>query len=251
MAEDTKKDAIATRPPAAMAVPSEITGMIQSAIDKGLGVEAVEKLVALHERITDRLAASEFAHALADFQNECPPIQKTSTAEIVNRNTGSRFSYRYVELDAIARTVNPLLHERGLSYSWDSKVDDGRLSVVCTLRHVNGHSERSTFACAVESTKQRSAAQDAASTLTFGKRQSLIQVLGLTTCDPDSDAAPQRNLEPITEDQAANLEALIQEVRADRARFLRYLGVPDLDAIPQEDYSRAVRALEDKRNRGR
>ena len=53
----------------------------------------------------------------------------------------------------------------------------------------------------------------------------------------------------ITPDQAANLEALIEKVGADRPKFLRWLKVSSLSDLPADKYHGAVKALESKRGK--
>jgi hypothetical protein len=181
------------------------------------------------------------------FQRRCPSIKKTSTAEIATQS-GTRFRYTYAELDEIARTVNPILAEVGLSYTWDSAEDGAALTCICTLRHVSGHSVSSRFTCPIDSTARMSGPQRTAAALTYARRQAMVQVLGLTTTDPDTDGAESgEGMGEITETQAADLEALIEEVKADKARFLKYLGVGSIIEIRAKDYGKAVQALQQKR----
>ncbi|MCP3978251.1 MAG: hypothetical protein GY716_02810, partial [bacterium] len=134
------------------------TALLKAAIDQGATPEALEKLLTLHERIADRKAAMEFAQKLAEFQADCPPIPKTSTARITTKS-GIQYGYKYAELDTIANTVRPKLHGLGFSYSWDSAEDKGQLSVTCILRHVNGHREQSSFSCPTDSAAPVTGAQ--------------------------------------------------------------------------------------------
>jgi hypothetical protein len=233
----------------------EITSILRLAVEKQVPVETLERLVALQERMSDRAAASEFAQALADFQAECPPIRKTETAEIVGRDAGRKFTYSFAPLDEIARTIRPLLHRRGLSYSWDQKIDKGLLECTCKLLHVNGHFQTSTFTVPTESSSgAMSPAQKNGSALTFARRYSLTAVLGLTSTDEDSDA-PQRSTEPITPDQVADLENRMEEVGADAARFMTYLcsltgrKILRLDDLYADEHEKAAAALEAKRRK--
>jgi hypothetical protein len=186
--------------------------LLHLAINKGVSVEALEKLVQLHERMADREAAKEFADAMAHFQSACPTIAKTSTARVVTKG-GSAYTYNYAELDEIARTVRPFLHKQGLSYSWDSAVsEDGkRIRVVCTAAHMNGHKATASFEAPIASLSgAMSPQQEVAAALTFGKRQTLVQVLGLTTGDPDADGAAHNGpVEYVNPSQVEVLEALI------------------------------------------
>src|SRR6185295_7018586 len=117
--------------------PSAMTPLHSLAVEKGVNVETIERLVALHNQEQDRRAAREFAEAMASFQEECPAIPKTSTAKIVTK-AGGQYSYAYAELDEIARTIRPYAHKRGLSHSWDSACDEKTVSATCTVLHING-----------------------------------------------------------------------------------------------------------------
>ena len=55
-------------------------------------------------------------------------------------------------------------------------------------------------------------------------------------------------LPTITTEQVANLEALIEEVDADKAAFLGWLKVDELSAVTAKFYANAVNALEKKRS---
>ena len=232
-----------------------IVGLLQLTIEKLGGdgapaiVDAMEKLVALHERVEAKRAASAFAQGMADFQARCPSIPKTSTAKIVT-GSGSGYSYKYAELDQIASIVGPILSELGLSYSWDSDVTGDVLKCTCTLRHSSGHSVASVFACPTDTKASMSGAQKFGAALTYARRQSLIQVLGLTTCDPDDDGATQAGVTKITSNQAANIEALISEVGADEEKFLQYMGVKDISDIPVSGFQKAINALQAKARKG-
>ena len=235
-----KPDAIATTDPAPVEA-ANMSRLLELAVDKNITPEGLEKLVALHERIADRQAAQEFTAALAGFQAACPPIAKTSTAVITQRS-GARYSYQYAELDQIANVVRPLLHSRGLVFTWDSSTTDSNVECTCTLRHALGHAITAAFSCPVDTAAKMSGAQKAASALTYAKRQALVQVLGITTAEPDNDAS---NDESCTKEQKAKIEALIQESGADRERFVTYMGCAIID-IPQRDFHVAVTALEAK-----
>lgn len=224
-----------------------IERLLAAAIDKGTSVEGLEKLVTLYERMADRRAASEFAGALAEFQAACPPIPKTSRANILTKS-GVRIEYSYAELDEIAATAGPHLHRLGLSYTWDSEVSADRIVTgTCTLRHHNGHSITAKFSAPIDAGGVMNETQKVSAALSYAKRQALIQVLGLTTTEPDSDVV---TVDKITAEQKASLRALLQETRSDVDKFMVWMRVGSIDNILQSDYGRAVAALEQKRKQG-
>ena len=135
---------------------------------------ALEKLVGLYERVEDRRAATEFTAAMLAFQSVCPVVVHNRQASFATK-AGGKFSYSFADLAEICRTVNPVLHPLGLSYTWDSRVSDNGalIRVTCTLTHTAGHSVQASFEAPVEEGAGTSAAQDYAKILTFGERKSL------------------------------------------------------------------------------
>lgn len=222
----------------------EIGEILMAAVEKGMTAESLEKLVALHERTSDRAAAREAARALAAFQKDCPTIPKTSTAQIATKS-GAKFSYPYAELDQIAKSIRPILHQHGLSYGWDSSEADGRLTCVCRVRHENGHSFTATFSCSTATDAGMSAMQKSASALTYAKRQALVQALGLVTGEPDLDGAVGGGPK-IAESQIADITMTAKEVGANYDRFLKYFGISQIEDLPAAKFQEAMDLLKRK-----
>lgn len=224
----------------------DVSRLLQIAVEKDLSVEKMEKLVALYERMADRRAAEEFARAMAEFQRTCPPVQRTSKASIVTKS-GAKFGYTYAELDEIARTVAPHLHSQGLSYSWDCTVEGNQLTCVCTLRHANGHKVEASFKGSTTTDAGMTEIQKNAAALTFARRQSLIQVLGLTTCDEDSDGHGGDGDGPsITEDQQNTLNDLLIEAGGTALSVAKLYGATKLSEIPARMFNAAAAALNER-----
>ena len=221
--------------------------LVKLAIEQGVDVEILERLVALQERVTDRLARTEFFAALKSFQDECPELPKSKTARIATSGGGS-YSYSYAPLDGITKTVRPVLARQGLSYAWTTEANDDLsvLYVVCILRHVEGHEERATFPVPTDTKAAMSAAQKNGAALTYGQRQSLVSVLGITATDDVDGAASAEEPESITSAQIKDLNKLLTQSGADTKRFLDYMGVGALAEITQATFKKAVASLNRK-----
>lgn len=235
----------ATRSESPMSETDSVRQLLQMAIEKSMPVESLEKLLAMHERVADRAAGQEFARALAAFQKECPPITHSKKAKIVTSG-GGNYSYTYAELDAIARVINPILAQHGLSYSWNTTVDErNRLTCECIVRHVNGHiAAPATFSLPIENKSAMSEQQKVGAAATFAKRQSLIAALGITTSDDDFDGAAQVDPTPVNEDQVIALQDLLTESGRTLPKFLAFLGVDSLEKLPRVRFNEAKAALE-------
>lgn len=219
--------------------------LLHEAVVRGASVEQLKELVGLHERIEERQARKAYFDAMAQFQKLCPSIKKTSTAKFATNN-GGEMQYTFAALDQIARTVNPILTECGLSYTWDSKVETGVITCVCTVRHVLGHHESAQIELPTDSRAPISSQQKVGAALTFARRLSLTQALGLTSTDDDMDG---RDVEvaTITDDQADALLFLAEEVKVSQRRLLKWLGVQKLTDLPAKKYAAAMQELEKKR----
>jgi hypothetical protein len=224
----------------------QLQQLLQLAVEKDISVESLEKLVNLYERMADRQAAQEFADALARFQGECPPIAKTSKAEIRTTKGGS-YEYTFAPLEEIARTVNPLLHKHGLSYSWDSTHASNMITATCWLRHRNGHKEPATFSVPVENASAMNNQQKHGAALTYARRGSLVAVLGLTTAEPDTDNNDPTEL--ISQDQLMLLKEALSEVQISKARLFKVLGhgITRLEDMPVFLYETAMNVIQLKR----
>ena len=213
---------------------------------KDLDVEVIERIVALKERTDDRAATRAMYDAISSFQLACPVIPKTKRVEFPSRK-GGIVSYSYAPLEEIARTIREPLFENGLGYTWDSKTDaTGVVKCKCTLRHRDGAKLTATFTAPVSDEARMSAPQKVASALTYGRRQSLVQVLGLTTADEDNDAQDGLTGETIDHDQRTTLGLYVGESGADLEGFLKWLNIDSLDDLDAGRYEEALDALKAK-----
>jgi hypothetical protein len=219
-----------------------VTDLLRVAIEKGTPVEALEKLVSLHERMEARQAARLFAEAMGAFQRECPQIKKGSTAKIATKS-GSSYEFTFAPLEEIAAVINPILARHGLSYNWDMTVKDGMLTDVCTVRHIAGHSVPSSVTVPIATSSGMSEQQKVSAANTFAKRLSLSNALGIITMDDDPEAK-EADPTPISDDQATVVADRVKDLKINAGKFLKYVGAKSVATIRAVDYERAIAALD-------
>ncbi len=80
------------------------------------------------------------------------------------------------------------------------------------------------------------------------KRRAMIDVLGITPVDEPDENTPE-DCGPISDKQAADLDAMIEESGASLGRFLSYYGIERVEDLPSNRYAEAIQMLKDRMNR--
>lgn len=217
-----------------VAAPTTPMTLLESAVASG-NIELAEKLMSLQDRWEANHARKAFDKAIAAAKAKITPIQ---------RNATGHNSKRYADFAAIAKVVDPILSEHGLSYRFRTAQGD-RISVTCVLSHQDGHSEETTLSGPPDASGSKNAIQAIGSTLTYLQRYSLVQMLGLAASNDDDGKAADGGT--ISDDQAAELIALADEVGADKRAFCNYFKVEGIAMLAAKDFERAKAALNKKR----
>ena len=222
--------------------------LLTLALERGteLNVEIIERIVALKERNEDREAARAIHEAVAAFQADVPAIPKSKVVSYASR-TGRDVRYSYAPLDAIADAIRSALHTHGLAYTWDSSYEEGRVVCTCTVRHIHGAKLSAVFGAPIDTGDTKmSGPQRTAAALTYARRQSLVQVLGLTSTDDDTDAEGTPVGHAISDAQRDELQIFISESGADISKFCELLEVDSLKDLDAGRFDEALGLLRQK-----
>ena len=155
--------------------------LIAQAIDKGLTVEALEKLVALQERWEANQARKAFFEAFTKFQSTCPDIRKTKDVAF------KEVKYSYAPLSDITRQISKALEDVQMNYRWEIQDNEKEIKVTCLVSHIDGHTERTTMMANPDTSGSKNVIQARGSAIEYLKRYTLIGALGLSTADSDID----------------------------------------------------------------
>jgi hypothetical protein len=235
---------IPTQPENAVANMMPVTpqAMLSTAVARG-DTALAEKLMDLADRWEARNARKAFDAAIAAAKAEIPVIFKNR-----EMNAGSgRTQYRYEDMAAIAKAVDPILSAHGLGYRFRTAGTATHLTVTCILFHEDGHSEENSLTGPNDTSGSKNAIQSIGSAQTYLQRYTLKAALGLAASADDDGTATGSVSDKIAPDQLAHLIALADDVGADKARFCRYLGVPSLADLPASKLAQAIDALNAKR----
>lgn len=217
-------------------------------------LDKLERMLAMKERMDAQNAKVAFARALSEARSHIPPIVKDAKVNYKNKS-GQRTNYSHETLSGIAKVIDPILAEHGLSYRYRTEQVQGGVRVTCIIQHSDGHSEETSLSGAPDASGSKNSFQAVGSAVTYLQRYTLKAALGLSAENDDDGhaAAPRRDEQPeppqdppIREDQIRELRRMMEEAGADEARFLAFLRVGNLTDLPQSRLAFATSALAKK-----
>lgn len=218
----------------------------RAAADPSTDVDKLERLLGMYERITARDAEQSYHAAMNAAQEEMRPI----AADANNPQTKSKYA-SYAALD---RVLRPIYTKHGFSISFDTA--DGapaeHLRVVGKVGHRDGHKEAPHLDMPADGKGAKGGdvmtkTHATGAAITYGKRYLLGMVFNIAVGEDNDGNSP---VQFISEDQMSELVALMDEVAADRTKFLNFLRVDTLAHLPAHRYRAAIQALEAKRKAG-
>jgi hypothetical protein len=229
---------LAARPESTIAATLSI--IERASRDPSVNVENMERLLAMAERMEEKRAVQEFNAAFAAMQKELPVI----VAESVIPNRG-----KYAKFENVMYQIQPALSVNGFSLAFAQKADDKRITVVCHLRHIGGHSSETPFSVRLGG-KADSDTQADCKASTTAKRNALLQALNIVVRQDvlqSEDDPHNESHETVSPSQAAQLRELCDETKSDHAKFLAFADAEAFEKIAFTRFDSLVSMLERKR----
>lgn len=227
---------------------SAIMSVIErAASDPNVDIDKMERLMAMHERMIDKQSEMAFTEAMTASQTAMRPI----SADATNPQTHSQYA-SYAKLD---KALRPIYTEHGFSLSFDTTeaTRPEFLKVLCIVSHKNGHSR--SFSVDMPADGKGAKGGDVmtkthatGAAMTYGMRYLLKMIFNVAIGEDDDDGYVPP-VEKISEEQELNLIALIDEVKANKNRFLTYFKINSVAGLSVNAYPDAVRMLESMRGK--
>lgn len=218
-------------------------GMITTAIEKGIETEQLRELMALEREWREDKARSAYAAAMAKFNGLKKVIPHNKKGK-----TAGNAPFSYSDFGALVNAVTPWLAECGLSFSHqkDKPVigDNNQIAyqmVYCRLLHEDGHSEQTEFMAIpdLRLNGKVSPSQLLQLAVTYAKRQTLSEALGLATSEDakDDDSAGAMTCkpgeQPLTNEQLKRLRDAMKVAGVDDAAMCKRASVEKIEDIVQ------------------
>jgi hypothetical protein len=186
--------------------------MLQAALDKNADIGQLQALMELQERWEKNEARKAYHRAFSGFKSEAIQVIKQT-----NINDGPLKGKKYADLAAAVDAATPMLAKWNLSAAWKiTKDEKDWIEATCTLTHVDGHSESTSFGGPPDAGGAKNAVQARASTLNYLQRYTFLAVTGLAAKNVDNDGAGATVGMPDGQlaDFHAAIEALTDDVAA-------------------------------------
>lgn len=220
--------------------------LIADAVNRGADADVMERLFNLHERWEKKQAKAAFDDAITLFQRKCPQIRK---------DRRGMHGTKYASYDDIMQVIRGLLHECGLSISFDSHFEEGAMRITCKVSG-HGHTEESGATLAMPKEMKVNDTQRMGAALTYGRRYTLCNALNIVVTEEDRDGVGLEGdkIEYMTEEQVFKLGVMLDALEdvepGVKDRFTEYLmslaGVDGLDACPARYYGDVESKLKTK-----
>ena len=229
----------------AVSEPQEVSMFERLARDKTVDVAKLKELMDLRDRERAWSAETAFNQAMNAAQTRIGRI----AADRENTQTKSK----YATYPALDRVLRPIYIDCGFSLSFDTgetPIPD-HVRVICFVSHSGGHTRK--YHADIPADGKGAKGGDVmtkthafGSATQYGMRYLLKMIFNVAIGKDADDDGNGAGTPVVTQDQAATLEALIQEVGANKALFLKWAKVQTLDDIPAKSYATCVDMLRAK-----
>lgn len=233
----------------------ETTGFLaiieRAASDPAIDVEKLERMMAMQERIMAKNAEIAFNQALARISAKMPRIVKGGSVgykeDKNDKNSSTKEAFKFARYEDIDAVVRPLLVEEGFSLSYTTEQREGGGCIMHgTLSHKDGHSRTASVPLALDTSGGKNNIQAMGSTTSYGRRYTMCMLLNIVTVGEDDDG---KGIEFVTTEQALEIDVMIGQVGADKAKFLSVLGVDDVRHIRASEHKKAISLLKKKQKK--
>lgn len=213
--------------------------LMELAIQQGSGVDQLEKLMALQERWNKQQAEKQFYEAFNRFQENKPEVKKNKKVEFKGK-----LQYEFADLAHIQRIVDPILSSNGLSYSWKQKSgENGSITIECILKHVAGHTESNSLTAHPDKSGSKNDIQAIGSGVSYLKRYTLLNALGLSTGHDDDGVGTGLTREEMLQAERDKLMDILVQYEGKIPPQMYKRAQEIISSNEEPSYSKAITAI--------
>jgi hypothetical protein len=201
----------------------------RAARDPNVDIDKMERLLAMQERVQERMAKQAFTEAKIAMRPELPEVTMKGHIVIRDKNNANIIiqDTPFARFEDIHDAVVPIITQHGFDLAFrNGLAPDGKVRVTTILSHVGGHTEETVFDLPHDSSGSKNSVQAVGSSTSYGKRYGVLSALNIKVSgeDDDGQAASYKDSkgEPLArtklEGPHASKSALKQAVQALRIK---------------------------------
>jgi hypothetical protein len=211
-----------------------------------LNIDVFDRLLKARREEEDRAAERAFNAALSQAKGELSPVLKTRAVDYpTSKGGGGRVKYSYESFADVARVVDPVFKQHGLSYRFSIAQTLEQVTVTCIVSHADGYSERTSLEGKVDpGSTGMSMVQALGSALSYLQRYSLRAAIGLAAGVDDDGKGAGGNSAKIDALQIVEIVGLIEETGRSETTLLKLIGADQISDMTVDQYTRAKEVLE-------
>lgn len=184
----TVGDIVADLPTPVSQTESSLLAVIERAArDPSVDIDKMERLLAMQERVQERMAKQAFTEAKIAMRPELPEITMKGMIRIEKNGVVTQET-PFARFEDIHEAVMPILTAHGFDLAFRNGLSpDGKVRVTTILSHIGGHTEETVFDLPHDSSGSKNSVQAVGSSTSYGKRYGVLSALNIKVCGEDDD----------------------------------------------------------------
>jgi len=252
MSEIIENELVERQETQAAIAPDANTRLMESLVtvisDPNTDLERVNQSIDIMERLQSKVAQQAFNVAMAEAQAEMHPV--------VHDKENTQTHSKYTSLAALDRALRPIYTRHGLSLSFNTGKSDNpdNILITCLLTHKDGYSpplyvyDAPADGKGAKGNAVMTRTHAAGSAISYGQRYLLKMIFNISTGKDDDDGNGAGETVPkITEEQAMQINAMLDDNGLDRGQFMAWLDreikCGDIDEINVNAFDRCVNVI--------
>ena len=202
-------------------------------LDPSIDMDRVDRAIEMQRASEAYSAEKAFNVALAEMQPNLPAV---------SANGEGHNNIKYGRLEDIQGAIRPILQEYGFAVRFKVHESDAGLAVECILSHREGHSDSDTIPLPLDTTGSKNDVQARGSTVSYGKRYTLCNILNIQVGGLDNDGGAPLSGNTLTPEQANFITDTLKALGTSEEAFLEWCatkgyGATEVALLPTERFS--------------
>lgn len=169
----------------------------RAARDPSVDIDKMERLLAMQERVQERLAKQAFTEAKLAMRPELPEVTRKGHIIIKDKSGNITQDTEFARFEDLHDAVIPVITRHNFDLKFKNGMSpEGKVRIITILSHVAGHEDETYFDLPHDSSGSKNAVQAVGSSTSYGKRYGLLAILNIKVVGEDDDGSTASYKDP-------------------------------------------------------